>query len=181
MSLSCTSIILLADIIALTIFFVCVLIKLGIPSNLSITYYMFDKKKRFLFPCLTMFFCCTAIPIWILMTYHASPWGSMFLGLPITTLICMLSVVASMHYKKNQKLLYFHYITAIVSAVCLVAWINIVAYSIAYVATVILLAFVYAGIRTKTLKKSSLFWLETAAFYSLFFTLLTIDLFHVRI
>ncbi len=93
----------------------------------------------------------------------------------------MLSVVASMHYKKNQKLLYFHYITAIVSAVCLVAWINIVAYSIAYVGVVILLAFVYAGIRTKTLKKSSLFWLETAAFYSLLFTLLTIDLFHVRI
>lgn len=184
MSLSLTSIILLIDIVVFSIFWITVLVELGIPENLSITYYKFDKHKKGLqwfFPIVSLFLCLTAIPIWILTTYHASGWRPKLVVIPTFAFFCMLAVTFSANYKKNQSLIHFHYTSAIIASVCLVVWINLVAFKLAYIDFTFLLVLLYAAIRTKTLKQCSLFWLETAAFYSLLVTLLLIDLIPIQI
>ena len=179
MSLSIASIILLADIAVFTVFEVIVLTELGVPKNLSITYYMFKERKtrlQWFFPAVTLFLCVTTMPIWIYNAYYASGWHSKFVAFPVFTLFCLLAVTASANYLKNQRLKNFHYTCAILAAVCFLVWLNSVAIKLAYVGSAILLVLLFVGIRTKTLKKCPLFWLESAAFYSLLFTLLVIEI-----
>lgn len=166
-----------ADIIIFTAYVVYVLAAFGIPVNLSITYYMFERKKKgtgLLFPALMVFICSTTLPILILTTSHASEWGARFVALPVICLVCLLAVACSARYKVSPKLIYFHYACAIITATCAVAWIFLVAYKICYVGIAILCALLLAGILTKTLRKCPLFWLENAAFYAILFTLLVI-------
>jgi len=182
--MSFTSIILLADIVIFTIYDTYVLVRFGIPANLSITYYAFERRKKragLLFPALMLLLCGTALPIWISTTYYASSWGSKFVVFPVTTLICLIAVAASARYKRLPKLIYFHYTCAIIAAACAVAWVILVAYKILFITLGFLSLLVYMGIHTNTLKKCTLFWLENAAFYSILFTLLLIHMIPVRI
>ena len=177
--LSAESIILLVDILIFTTYVVSVLIKFGIPKNLSTTYYTFEEQKKgtgLLFPALLVFICCTTLPIWISTTYHASSWGTIFLFCPIVTLFCLLAVAGSAHYKRCSSLIYFHYTCAIIAAICAVVWLFFAAYQTIFVILrfSILGGLLGAGIRTDTLKTCPLFWLETTAFYCIFLTLLVI-------
>ena len=145
---------------------------------------MFGEHKkylRWLFPMISSFLCFTAGPIWILSTYNASGWHSKFVAVPVFAFICLMAVTASANYKKNQRLINFHYTCAILTAACFLIWLNVVAFKLAYIGIAILLVMLYAGIRTKTLKKCSLFWLETAGYYSLLFILLVIELIPIRV
>lgn len=172
------------DLIIFTIFIISVFIKIGIPDNLSTTYYLYHDIRKgagWVFPALVVFICFTGILVWISITYHASPWGARFTFLPIITLVCLLSVAASARYKKNQKRIYFHYTVAIIGAVCSVAWVNLVAYKLIPIGSGILLVWLYAGIRTKTLKSCPLFWLEIAWFYDILILVLLIIIIPVEI
>lgn len=184
MELSFSIVLLTIDIIIFTIFIVSVFVKLGIPDNLSTTYYLYNDIKRgtgWIFPALVVFICCTGILVWISTTHHASSWGAKFTFLPIISLVCMLSVAASARYKKSQKLIYFHYTVAIIAAVCSVGWMNLVAYKLIPVGVTILLAWILAGMRTNTLKSCPLFWLEIACFYAILIMLLLIKIIPVEI
>lgn len=176
--------ILLANIIVFTFYVVYVLVKFGIPVNLSITYYSFERKKKgtgLLFPGLMVFMCSTSLPIWIAATAQASTWGAHFVCLPVIAMICLLAVACSARYKMRPKLIYFHYGMAISAAACAATWTLLVAYKVCYILLGILCIMLLAGIRTKTLKKCTLFWLEAAAFYGILFTLLVIYLVPVSI
>lgn len=182
--LSTESIILLVDILIFTIYVVYILIKFGIPKNLSASYYAFEEQKKgtgLLFPALLVFICTTALPIWITTTYYASTWTSTFLFCPIVTLVCLLAVAASAQYKSNTALVYFHYTCAIIASFCAVLWLCLAAYQIMYIAFGILGVLLSAGIITGTLKKCTLFWLEITAFYCIFFSLLVINIIHLQL
>ena len=184
MHLSLSANILLLDIIVFTVYVVYVLTQFGIPINLSFTYYTFERKQKglgVLFPLLMLFICGTTLPVWIHTTMHASPWAQQFLILPVVGLVCLMAVAATARYKMRQKLIIFHYAVAILAAVCAVAWIFLVAYSIVYIGLSILLICVLCGLLTKTLRKCTLFWLEDAAFYAIFFTLFVINLMPVHV
>ena len=176
--------ILLVNIIVFTFYVVYVLAHFGIPVNLSITYYTFERRKKgtgLLFPGLMAFICSTAVPLWIAVTSHASTWGAQFVCLPVTALVCLLAVACSARYKMRPKLIYFHYGMAIIAAACALSWTMLVAYRVCYILLGILCLMVMAGILTKTLKKCTLFWLEVAAFYGILITLLVIYLIPVSI
>ena len=176
--------ILWADIIVFTIYISYILAKFGIPINLSITYYTFERRKKgtgILFPILMLFICCSAIPIWISTTYHASSWGTMFVCFPYITLVCLLAVAGSARYKRKPNLIYFHYFFAILAAISAVLWIFLVAFNIVYLGLGILAIFIWSGFITHTLKKCTIFWLEVSAFYAVFFTLLFIYLIPVNV
>lgn len=184
MAFSFSVVFLILDLILFTIFIISVFVKIGIPDNLSTTYYLYQDIRKgtgWYFPSLIVFICFTGILVWISSTYHASSWGSKFTILPVITLLCLLAVAASAKYKKNKKLINFHYSVAIVGAVCSVAWINLVAYKLIPVGMIILLASIFAGIRTKTLKSCPLFWLEIAWFYALLILVLLIVIIPVEI
>ena len=183
MSLSITAIILLIDIIFFSTYLVCVLKTFGIPINLSITYYHYERRHKGLgklFPALLVLICSTALPIWISTTYRVSLVGTNLLY-PIVTLICLLLVAASARYKRRPKLIHFHYSCAIIAAICAVAWIFLFAYKIVYVGLGILFISILIGLTTRTLKRCTIFWLELAAFYAILFTLLVIHIIPIQI
>lgn len=184
MKLSITAVILLIDILFFSTYLVCVLKTFGIPINLSITYYHYERRHKgmgLLFPTLLLFLCSTALPIWISTTHDVSFAGTYLLSCPIITLICLLLVALSARYKRRPKLIYFHYSCAILAAICAVAWIFLFAYKVVYVGLGILFVLLLIGLRTNTLKRCTLFWLELAAFYAILFTLLIIHLIPIQI
>ena len=171
--------ILLVDIVVFSIYVVDILRRFGIPINLSITYYRYERIRKhlgMLFPALMFFICATTVPIWFLTSLEATGWGRYFTGLPVVAEICLLLVALSARYKRRPKLIYFHYGCAIVTAACAVAWMCFVARQMSLVAVRlgILSAFIVAGSLTRTLQKCTLFWLELTAFYAIFFTLFLI-------
>jgi len=176
MSSSVVSVILLADIAVFSVYVTDVLIRFGIPVTLSITYYRYERWHKgfgFLFPALMVFVCGTAIPIWIITSFQSFALGSYLAGIPVVAEICLLAVAFSARYKRKPGLINFHYACAIVAAACAVVWLCLVAWHIPFMWfwVGLLFGFVAAGILTYTLKKCTLFWLELAAFYSIFFTL----------
>lgn len=176
MDFSATMVILLVDIAVFTIYVADVLMRFGIPVNLSITYYRYERIHRrlgILFPSLLIFICCTTIPIWFITSWYASAWGRYFVEMPVIAEVCLLAVAFSARYKKRKNLIYFHYTCAIIASVCAVVWMCLVAwqFSLMWLRIGLLLGFVAIGVITNTLKKCSLFWLELTAFYAIFFTL----------
>ena len=181
---SLVSSILCIDIIFFSIYLVSVLKLFGIPTNLSITYYYYERKYKglgLLFPALLLLLCASALPIWIIVTKNASAWGANFIMLPYIVLAGLLSVAGTARYKRRPKLIYFHYTCAIIAAICAVIWIFFVAYRIVYIGIGILSVLLFVALFTKTLKKCTFFWLELAAFYAILFTLLIISIFSVNI
>ena len=179
MLISVAEAVLLLDVVVFTAYVVDVLIRFGIPANLSITYYHYERqyhKYGNLFPALMVLVCCTTVPIWILTTWNGSLLARWFVAMPIITEFSLLFVAFSARYKRRRKLIYYHYACAIVAAVCAVLWMCFVANQIPLIALRIglLLGCLSVGSLTHTLKSCILFWLELAAFYSIFFTLFLI-------
>lgn len=173
--------ILMADIALYTVFFVAILVKMGIPTNLCISYYLLLEKHRLLrfsFPALLFVFCLTIGPIWMKMS-NESVIGSQCIGLPFIAFFTLLAVVLSAPYQKSRQLFLFHYSCAIIASACIVLWLFIVALKVIYIGLGILFACLLAGFFTKTLRSCMLFWLETAAIYALSVTLLIIQLFSI--
>ena len=157
-----TILLLAADVVVVTAFYITTRKKLGVPNNLSITYYEFEPKLRY--------FTC-----------HASEWGRMFIAVPIITCICMMLVAASFDYKRSKGLIRFHYAVAWIACLGIILWLNAVGWRIAWFGLTIMSGFLLAGMYTKTLKSCPLFWLEMSAFYSLSATLLVVTIFQVQI
>lgn len=176
-----TILLLAADVVLVTAFYITTRKKLGVPNNLSITYYEFEPKLRYFFPIVNVFLCLTGGPVWIYMTCHASEWGRMFIAVPIITCICMMLVAASFDYKRSKGLIRFHYAVAWIACLGIILWLNAVGWRIAWFGLTIMSGFLLAGMYTKTLKSSPLFWLEMSAFYSLSATLLVVTIFQVQI
>ena len=178
------SFLLILDIIVFAVFIVAVIHKWGVPTNLSTTYYLFESERcrtGWIFPLFLCFISSTAIPIWIRTTINMSVKNQRFVCLPYITLFCLLLVAITASYKKKRGLTIFHYSCAICASFCSVMWIFITSYKIIYVGLGILFAFVVGGICSKTLKQCAIFWLEVANFYAIFFTLLTINLFELKL
>ncbi len=176
-----TTIILWADLFVFTIYVIGAVRRFGIPINLSITYYRYERIHRnwgMLFPALMFFICLTTIPIWFVTSWHVSLLGRYLSCLPVLTEVGLLAVAFSARYKRWPKLIYFHYTCAIIAAVCAVVWLCVVAWQwpFFWLRIGLLIAFLTAGILTRTLKKCTLFWLELTAFYAIFLTLLFIYL-----
>ncbi len=181
---SLAAVILLVDIVVLSLYIFVTRRKFGILPNLSISYYHYERKRKYsglMFPALMVLLCSTLIPLWIYDTATGSAWAQRFVCLPCIALACLLTVAGTARYKSTQKLIYVHYTFAIIAATVTVAWIFLVAYRTCYIGIAILLAEVAAGIYTRTLRNCTLWWLEGAAFYSILFILLVNHLFAISI
>ena len=174
-----TTFILFTDIIALSIYLISVLVKLGVPVHLSYTYYQMERKRkgsgRF-FQGLMVLLCSTGIPTWAVMTMQLSPWSANFIICPFITLFCLLAVAATARYHKRKIRHRFHYLCASIAAASTAVWLFLAVWQIAYITIGIMIVAVCAGLSTGTLKKGLLFWAELAAFYSILFTLFIISI-----
>lgn len=140
-----------------------------IPKSLSDTYYMYKEKKewlKFLFP--IMIFCVSGLllPAWLDATE-----GSTLQFLSFLTCASIMFVGASPNFKNVGIESKIHVISAIISAICAIAWCIFVTHTW-YVILLCLIVMVILAFITKTLKTSYVFWLEMVAFSSLFVSLL---------
>lgn len=179
MAITIEAAVLLLDIVVFSIYVTDILSRFGIPANLSITYYLYERRHRnagLLFPALIILICCTTIPIWIITSWKTGSVGKWCVGMPILAGICLLVVAFTARYKRWPKLINYHYTFAIIAAACAILWwwvltrqITLVVLRLGLFAT-----FMAAGVLTRTLKSCTLFWLELTAFYATFFTLFLI-------
>lgn len=171
-------VILLVNILMFSVYLVYVLCVFSIPANLSVTYYKLERKHKgagMLFPLLLCSSSITIIPIWERNTILLS--NSLFLSfLPYLVLLCMFLVACSARYKKMLKLVYFHYMCAIIASVCTIIWIFFIGKRLFIIGIFLLLLFLLLSLVTNTFKKCLLFWLELTAFYAIYIILFAISL-----
>ena len=174
------TVILVIDILVFLAYELAVLFKFNIPNNLSMTYYHFDRRHRgygWLFPYLLYFLSVTALPIWAYFTYQLPDWRSNMVFLPILTAICLFLVGVSARYKKSMARVYFHYTVAILAAVFAFIWfVTVGGDKLNYLMVTIISVMLVTATFTRTLRVYSLFWLESAAFFTVLFALLTISI-----
>ena len=159
--------------IAISIFILYTIISLcifkTIPYSLSNTYYMYKEKKewlKYLFPIVMFLTSGFLLPAWLEATE-----GSVWQFLSFLTCASIMFVGAAPNFKDTNIESKIHEIAAICAAVFSILWSIIVVGSWEFI-IMWLLYFIAIALLTDTLKKSYIFWLEMAAFISLFSNLI---------
>lgn len=176
--------IIVIEIVLFCVYVIYTICRWGIPASLSATYYYFERVRKnygLFFPLYLSVCCLSSIPLWIYTNKAASPWVAHFSWCPYLTCLCLLCVGATCRYKMSRFTTYFHYTTAIISAVSTGIWLLIACYKLALVSLSVMSLSVLAGFFTHTLKRCYLFWLELGGFLSLFFILFLVNFNHLSI
>ena len=138
----------------------------GVPQSLSMTYYLWKEKANigYLFPCMMYMVVALMMPAWIGMS-EGSNWQ--FLAFLAPASIAFVGTAPAFLSSDLENKV--HSISAILAAICSLAWVCIVTpywWSIIAFTTIVALPIML----TKTLKSSYVYWLETIAFASTFYS-----------
>jgi hypothetical protein len=151
-----------------TVYNIVVLRVLGIPKSLSMTFYLFKEKRKWLciwFPIMMVSCAFLLLPSWLELSE-----GSPFQFLSFFAPIGIIFTGTAPAFKSSKLENAVHLISAIFAAAMALLWIILVAkmWYIIVIWTIIiaLIAFI-----TKTYKSSVTYWLEQIAFMSTFHTL----------
>ena len=138
----------------------------GVPHSLSMTYYLWKEKANIGYLFCAMMYAVVALmmPAWISMS-EGSNWQ--FLAFLAPASIAFVGTAPAFLSSDLENKV--HTISAILAAVCSLAWVCIVTpywWSIIAFTGIVALAVTL----TKTLKSSYTYWLETIAFASTFYS-----------
>ena len=138
----------------------------GVPHSLSMTYYLWKEKANigYLFPCMMYLVVAFMMPAWISLSE-----GSNFQFLAFLAPASIAFVATAPAFLSSDLENKVHSISAILAAVCSLAWVCIVTpywWSIICFTGIVALAVTL----TKTLKTAYVYWLETIAFASTFYS-----------
>ena len=138
----------------------------GVPHSLSMTYYLWKEKANigYVFPIMMYMVVALMMPAWISLSE-----GSNFQFLAFLAPASIMFVGTAPRFKDSQLENKVHTVSAIHAAVCSLAWVCIVTpywWSILCFTGIVALAVTL----TKTLKSSYVYWLETIAFASTFYS-----------
>lgn len=139
------------------------------PHSLSGTYYMYKEVKerlKYLFPIIMFSVSGLLIPVWLEATE-----GSNLQFLSFLTCAAIMFVGAAPNFKGIGVENVVHIVSAVIAAVCAMLWCIFVVGSGIIIVGYLLLFFNLA-LCTNSLKTSYVFWLEMAAFISLFTSLI---------
>ena len=141
----------------------------GVPGSLSNTYYLWNDLKQgagYAFCACLGLMVTLLLPSWLEMS-EGSPWQF------LSFLICgsLLFVAAVPNFKSIGIESTVHSVAAIFSAICAILWIVFVA----NLWVIVLLTLMYTlivAVSHGSLKSCYVYWLETIAFLSLYFSVL---------
>ena len=138
----------------------------SIPESLSNTYYLWKEKngKGWLFPLMMYLVVALMMPAWITLSE-----GNNFQFLSFLAPASIAFVGTAPRFKDSQLESRVHTVSAIIAAACSLLWVALVTpywWSIIAFTTIVALAVTL----TKTLKSSYVYWLETIAFASTFYS-----------
>lgn len=170
---------LVADMVALGAYSIYVPVAVGMPENLSMTYYMMEDRRKgsgAAFPLLICFICVTMIPVWIATSRVMPGMGPQCAWMPWVVLGGLLCVAGTSHYKRNKAVWIFHYAMAIMASAVTAVWMCCTS-SMSYLIMLLCgVAVLLGACVTKTFRRSWLFWWETGGSYSIIIMLFIINL-----
>ena len=140
----------------------------GVPHSLSNTYYLWNDIKKgagYAFSVCLGLIAALLLPVWLDMGADSS-WQF----LSFLTCGSLLFVAAAPNFKSLTIESTIHTVAAILSAICAVLWIIIVA----KLWIIILLTFMYVmivAVSHGSLKSGYIYWLETIAFLSMYISI----------
>lgn len=137
----------------------------GVPNSLSQTFYLFQERKKWqmiLFPIMMFMMAFSLMLAWLeiseghnlqFMTFFAAA-GIMFTG-------------AAPAFNSSDLENKVHTISATLAAIFSLLWVILVA-KLWYIILIWFIVILLFAVMTKTVKKSTIYWLETVAFLSTF-------------
>lgn len=141
----------------------------GIPESLSDTYYLYKEKKdwmRIFFPLMMFSMVGLLMPAWLEIST-----GSMLQFLAFLAAASIAFVGAAPTFKNGGMDYKVHSISAYCAAVFSILWVVLV--SKLWIMPIIWFVFItLLAILTKSVKTSSIYWLETIAFMSTFMSIM---------
>jgi hypothetical protein len=153
------------------------IIKLGTPSSLSATFYLWNNKKSklgYLFTGMMFTVAFLLVPAWIEITEVITPWSHYLTVLPFLGAASIAFVGAAPAFRGCVLENKVHTVAAILAAVFSLLWCAIVCYQVAWIILPGSLAFVWGiAFITKTHKTASTYWWEMVAFVATFTSILT--------
>lgn len=149
-------------------------IQFKIPSSLSESFYLYDKKRKNLGYIFTGMMFLTAfllLPGWIEVSEASDICGVTLTFLAFFTCAAICFVGAAPAFRASEIESKVHSISAKVCAVAALLWDFIVCWKIMYVPIATMLLVLLVAWLTKTLKSGMIYWLEMCAFFGTFFTI----------
>lgn len=141
----------------------------GIPESLSDTYYLYKEKKdwmRIFFPLMMFSMVGLLMPAWLEISA-----GSMLQFLAFLAAASIAFVGAAPTFKNGGMDYKVHSISAYCAAAFSILWVILV--SKLWIMPIIWLVFItLLAILTKSVKTSTIYWLETVAFMSTFISIM---------
>ena len=145
----------------------------GIPRSLSDTYYLYKEKKnwmRMFFPIMMISIVALLMPSWLEISE-----GSTYQFLAFLAALGIAFVGAAPEFKNGGMDYKVHSISAYCAATFAILWVILV--SKLWITPIIwFVSITLLAISTKTVKTSTIYWLETVAFMSTFTSILTYSL-----
>ena len=156
---------------------VSVLIKFGIPSSLSKSFYLWNDVKKnlgYIFTCMMYFVAFCLMSGWLEITGVITQWSHYLTVLPFLAASSIVFVGSAPAFKDCKLESKVHTISAICAAVFSLLWCCVICYQIAWIIVPISLIFIWIiAFATKTHKTASTYWWEMVAFLATFATIIT--------
>ena len=136
----------------------------GVPQSLSMTYYLWKEKlnKGYLFPCMMYAVVAFMMPAWISLSE-----GSNFQFLAFLAPMSIAFVGTAPKFKNDKLEGNVHSISAVIAAVCSLAWVALVT-PYWWVILIWFGLIAIASILTSSSKTCLVYWLEQVAFGATF-------------
>lgn len=151
--------------------------KFGVPSSLSVSFYLWNDLIRnlgYVFTGMMFIVAMLLMPAWLEITEVITPWSHYLTVLPFLAASSIAFVGAAPAFRSCKLESKVHTISATCAAVFALLWCCVVCYQIAWIIVPLSLIIVWsAAFITKTHKTASTYWWEMVAFLATFVTIIT--------
>ena len=151
--------------------------KFGVPSSLSVSYYLWNNirsKLGYIFTGMMFIVALTLMPAWLEITETITSWSHNLTVLPFFGAAAIAFVGAAPAFRSCVLESKVHTISAITAAVFSLLWCAVVCYQVAWIILPVSLAIIWGiAFATKTQKTASVYWWEMVAFLATFTTIVT--------
>lgn len=155
---------------------IALLVKFGVPSSLSNSFYLYNDIKKnlgYIFTGFMFLMAMLLMPGWLEVGEAVSSWSTYLQPLAFFAAASIVFVGAAPAFRSSKMESTVHSVAAKVAAALSLAWCFVVAWQIMYVPIIACLFPVIAASITKTWKSGLTYWLEMMAFDATFATIIT--------
>lgn len=153
-----------------------VILKFGIPSSLSASFYLWNGLKKnlgYIFTGMMFTVAFLLMPSWLEITEIVSSWSKYLTALPFFAGASIAFVGAAPAFRDCTIENKVHMVSASMAAVFALLWCLVVCYSVGWIFVLASLAIVWiVAFATKTQKSGSTYWWEMVAFLATFSTII---------